>query len=426
MSRKAIRRIECCVETLAEFGCAPTFPTPGIIVQRYPKFIRQLQSAGAEIAVHGYQHLDLSLLPPAVAVRQLVRAVRAFEHAGINVYGFRCPYVGCGTELLEALPSGLFEYSSNEAIYWDGLRMERGRAGDGFFNTLNKFYCGQPAADVACVPRKRSNMVEIPACIPDDLQLHDGLGMCPEEIAHLWGEMLAQTYQRGELLTLLSHPELASVCNTPFACLLKEARRLRPTVWIARLRDISSWWREKAAFRVEASQNPAGLRLAFACSPRATILARGLGGQGWDETYSRLLPAPLCIPAGPRPFVGLSRTVPAHISTFLENQGYILDTSVTAPQCGVFLSAATLSRLTTEVEIINFIEQSPRPLIKYGRWPDGAKSALCITGDLDALALVDYASRLFFSLSARERQPDRPEPDVRAIRPRSGQTRPAH
>jgi hypothetical protein len=38
---------------------------------------------------------------------------------------------------------------------------------------------------------------------------------------------------------------------------------------------------------------------------------------------------------------------------------------------------------------------SPAPLVKLGRWPDGAKSALCLTGDLDALSLVDYLSRVF-------------------------------
>ena len=67
----------------------------------------------------------------------------------------------------------------------------------------------------------------------------------------------------------------------------------------------------------------------------------------------------------------------------------------TAPRCATYLDSAVLDRLASEVELVNFIEASAGPLIRYWRWPDGAKSSLSITGDLDALTLLDYASRLF-------------------------------
>ena len=91
---KAVRRIEKCVETLAQLNCAPTFPTPGVIVQRYPKFIRQLQQMGVEIAVHSYHHINLNEVPIIEAKQQLIQAIRTFEHFGIEVHGFRCPYLG--------------------------------------------------------------------------------------------------------------------------------------------------------------------------------------------------------------------------------------------------------------------------------------------------------------------------------------------
>lgn len=55
---KAADRAENCVAMLTENGCSPTFPTPGYVVQRHPRFIRRLQDAGAELAVHGYHHVD--------------------------------------------------------------------------------------------------------------------------------------------------------------------------------------------------------------------------------------------------------------------------------------------------------------------------------------------------------------------------------
>ena len=59
----------------------------------------------------------------------------------------------------------------------------------------------------------------------------------------------------------------------------------------------------------------------------------------------------------------------------------------------VFLSPATLDSLTNHVSLIDYIQEMYGPLVRYGRWPAGAKRALCLTGDLDALSLLEYAAR---------------------------------
>jgi len=209
------------------------------------------------------------------------------------------------------------------------------------------------------------------------------------------------------LFVLLFHPELAWRCQQPLMTALREATRLQPAVWIARLRDISNWWREKSSFAVAVSHTPAGLHISFTCSERATILVRGLGTcgservrrpepvEGWDGAYYQLRTKALHVPAEPRPFVGLPANAPKRIVSFLREQGYILDTSETATRCGTYMDAATLAKLTTQVKLISYIEASPGPLVRYWRWPGGAKSAMCVTGDLDALTLLDYAFRLF-------------------------------
>ncbi len=72
-----------------------------------------------------------------------------------------------------------------------------------------------------------------------------------------------------------------------------------------------------------------------------------------------------------------------------------MDTGETSTRCGTYIDAATLAGLTSDVELVRIIEASVGPLVRYWRWPGGAKSAMCVTGDLDALTLLDYASRLF-------------------------------
>jgi hypothetical protein len=395
---KAIHRLENCVEALAGLGCAPTFPTPGIIVERYPRFIRRLQDAGAEIAVHGYHHVNLSTLPVPVARLQLERALRTFEHYEIESRGFRCPYLGWSEEQRDALPAGMFDYSSNEAICCepDGLSASTKNE---FYVTLRRFYQSKLFSQNVCLPSIRPNLIEIPVCVPDDLQLHDGMGFGTEEISQVWGKVLDLFYERGELFTLMFHPELASFCESPFGSLLVRAGKYPIPVWIARLREISDWWRERSKFGVEIASNQEALRLTFDCSPRATILVKGLelpeSGLMWDGTYFRLQSHTLTVPANPRPFIGLADGIPERVVTFLHDQGYIVDTGETARLCGFILDPDILAKLPNDVELVNYIETSQAPLVRYWRWPSGAKCAMSITGDLDALTLLDYASRLF-------------------------------
>jgi peptidoglycan/xylan/chitin deacetylase (PgdA/CDA1 family) len=396
---KAADRVRSCVATLAEYGCRPTLPTPGRVVERHPQFVRQLQDQGVEIAVHGYDHFDLAAYSASEAQDQLERAAEVFARHGIETYGFRCPYLSYTNELLDRLPKGMFEYSSNRAIWWDVVPPFEASAATTIFDALGRFYKPRSALEALSVPSERPNLVEIPVCLPDDLQIHDGLGLESRGITQAWRRVLYTTYQRGELFVLHFHPELAWQCRQPFQELLSQAARLQPPVWIARLRDVSSWWREKSTFRATISQTQAALLVSFTCSERATILVRGLGAcvaeRPWDGVYRQLDTRALRVPAEPRPFIGLHASAKARVTSFLREQGYIIDTGEAATRCATYVDPATLARLTSEVELINYIEASTGPLIRYGRWPNGAKSALCVTGDLDALTLLDYASRLF-------------------------------
>jgi hypothetical protein len=45
--------------------------------------------------------------------------------------------------------------------------------------------------------------------------------------------------------------------------------------------------------------------------------------------------------------------------------------------------------------LLEEIERPEVPLIRFGLWPNGCKSALCLTGDIDALTIWDYGLRLF-------------------------------
>jgi hypothetical protein len=347
--------------------------------------------------VHSYDHVDLKAVSPEVAGQQLLRAAQVFANYGIEFRGFRCPYLSYTDELLDELPRGIFRYSSNIAITWNSV-ITNNKNPQIVFETIDQFYQPKEVLDFVCTPWTNSKVIEIPICVPDDLQLKDGLGYDSEGIGEVWCRILDKIQKRGELFTLLFHTELSEYCEKGFTALLSKARSLLPKVWISRLCDISDWWCEKSKFKSVISPISTGFRISFACSSRATILAKGIAERPefkeWDGTYFQVIAQTLDVPLKPRPFVGISTDISKEIVSFLKDQGYILDTSNTASQCSVYLTKSVAAQQKTQVELIDWIENSTGPLVRYWRWPDGAKCALSVTGDLDALSLTDYAFRL--------------------------------
>lgn len=400
-SSPAKQRVFDCVDLLARYDCHPTFPTPGEVVGRYSVFCRELQARGAELAVHGYHHVDFRALSREAARRQFVKAAAVYREHAIAFEGFRCPYLSCAGKVYAAVPDGAFHYSSNAAIWWDVLAPadEPGGGTSGrataIFESLSRLYRPESSQTTPAVPRMIGDLVEIPVCLPDDLQLLDGHALGAQGLRRAWTGILRRTHERGELFNLLFHPESFGQCAPGLESVLMAARSLRPSVWTARLDEISRWWREKAAFSVDRVADGAGMRLDFHCSDRATILVRGLDHleqtRRWYEPYRALPARTVWIGADVRPFVGVAPDAPPDLAPFLQEQGYLLDTSAEASRCALFLDGRTpLNR----VQLLASIENASSPLVRFWRWPAGARSALCLTGDLDALSLRDYAARV--------------------------------
>jgi hypothetical protein len=399
---RAKKRVLDCVDRLARYGCYPTFPTPGQVVARNGAFCREVQRRGAELAVHGYHHLDFRALSSDESRRQFTAAAAAYRVNGIEFGGFRCPYLSYTQQLNATLPSQDFQYSSNRAIWWDGVApVSNDEAGPGaraVFEGLSRFYGAESSKTHVSVPRMSEHLVEIPVCLPDDLQLLDGLRLNDHGIRQAWTEILHQTHGRGELFDLMFHPESFDDCGAALEAVLREARNLEPSVWITQLRDVNQWWREKSQFTMERVEDRGRLHLSFHCSDRATILLRHVNiseaTEGWYGSYRVFRGRTLQLSSLERPFIGLPADTPPALVSFLQEQGYIVETGAEASRCTIHLTHADLVALQNECELIDFIETSSAPMIRFWRWPSARRSAFCVTGDLDALSLTDYVARV--------------------------------
>ncbi len=395
--RKAAMRILHTLQVLISNGCLPTFFVPAITVKRNAAFIRSLQEQGCEIGVHGYNHVDLKSYPPEDASQQLLRAADLLGSYGLEVRGFRCPYLSVTNELIQTLPRGIFHYSSNRAIEWPIMQADA-QQNQLVFEKIQGFYLPSKAQTSLSLPWEEDGLFELPVCVPDDLQMRDGLGFDQDQLTAAWLTLLENTHRRGELLNLMFHPELSSFCEAPFVTLLEKARSLRPAVWVTMLREVSEWWQERSRFSVEIRSENGGRTLTFQCSDRATLLCRGFEpispSEPWDETYHRLPAQDIFMEGRTLPFIGVSASVPAWVEPSLKQMGYIIVEGENAQDCSICLESERLEGISDPVTLIESIEREAVPLVRYWPWPDGARSALCISGDLDAVSLMDYAARL--------------------------------
>jgi peptidoglycan/xylan/chitin deacetylase (PgdA/CDA1 family) len=391
---KAKERILRCVRALADYGLAPTFATPGSVIERAPEFFRELQAMGVEFAVHGYNHVDFRPLDHAAIREQFERAIDSFQRHGIAFEGFRCPYLSYTDKVAKIVPEGTFAYSSNEAISWDVLD---GREGTSTSGQLEEFYAPAPATEAISTPYVRGPFVEIPVSLPDDLQLLDGFGLKAPAISNVWKAAFDETYGRGELFGPLFHPESFDSIQPAVRDVVDEMRARQPKVWMTQLREIARWWRERESSEARTSTEGALLRIDFHGSKRATVLARdwpdGSTTATWGGRYSVVNDKTMRFDARTRPFVGL-RGTSERTASILREQGYILELGEEASSCTVCIDRELASRFERDAEIVAHIESTAGPLLKFSPWPDGAKSAFYLAGDLDALSLREYTRRL--------------------------------
>jgi hypothetical protein len=195
------------------------------------------------------------------------------------------------------------------------------------------------------------------------------------------------------VFVVLTHPETADTCADAFDRLLVDARSRTPSVWVARLDEVAAFWAERLTFTARVERDD----VVLSVPPRATVLARGLDhvtSEPWDRDWCRLSDARFALQGAPRPFIGLTEDVADSTAAVLHEEGYVIQRGPAATGCAAILDGPTVAALETEVALLDHVDRLDAPIVRLWRWPDGARSALCVTGDLDALSLMDYASRV--------------------------------
>jgi len=388
------RRLATVLELTERYGCSATLPVTAAAFDRHPEVITHYSDLGIEFAVHGYHHHDHVGMTAAEQIEHLGRARQLLEAHGLPVIGFRAPYLRWNASTMLALRETGYLYDSSQAMY----RPCDPRLETEDYGRVLTFYGALSAEVHPVLPRLEDGLVRIPVTLPDDESLIDRLGITsPEAIVELWLKVLQETRERGELFTLQVHPERIDLCARGVAAVLEAARAARPAVWIARLDEIARWWRRRAATQVTVRD--AGddhIEISVPGTSDARLLARQVsvpGGTPWADGSVIAPEARLVVRARPRPFIGVHPSSPGSLTSFLRQQGYIVEPATTPADHAVFLHRERFAQ-EDELRLLSELETASSPLVRLSRWPAAARAAVVVTGDVDALTLWDYAFRV--------------------------------
>ncbi len=383
------------VSLLEEYGGGATFPIPAATLARSRGVVEKYQAQKIEFAAHGYYHIDQTRLSLSQQLEQYTAARRVFEEQGVRCNGFRAPYLRANSQTLAAVKEAGFLYDSSQALAWkvqEEMETPEYRRALGFYGAL-------AARDYPALPSWDNELVRIPYCLPDDEAFVDRFQASPARMTEVWLNILESTYARGELFTVGLHPERILHCEQALVQVLEQARRLQPRVWMTQLARIAEWWKARAQSEVRITQDAGDEMCVTVNGPDGlTLLARHVevtsAARAWDKTYIQAEGPVLSFHAPRRPFIGIAPGSPAGLERFLRQQGYIVEPAKSGANYAFYLARAHFAR-EDERQLLDEIERGDFPLVRLGRWPNGARSALCVTGDIDALTIWDYALRLF-------------------------------
>jgi peptidoglycan/xylan/chitin deacetylase (PgdA/CDA1 family) len=388
------RRLDRYLAIASEHDVRPTWPTTACVLARHPRLLRRYAERGVELAVHGLVHGDHGVLDRPRQQETIARAVEIFECHGLRPTGFRGPYLRYNDATLEVLRALGLRYHSSQAVVFPLRSAVADATAASLYAHALKLYAAVDARTVAVRPRLRDDLVDIPVAVPDDEILLDRLRLADGALSAEWLHVLDHTHRRGELFTIQLHPERIHRLGDALDATLAEARRRDPAVYIAPLAEIADWWSRRARFSLRVTREGARrCRVRLDAHPDATLLVRGLGvpGSPWYGPDARCELREFEVETARLPAVGVSRRSPTAVHRFLAEEGFPIEISDDRDAFGAHVDVA--GSPWSETAVLDAIESAHGPLVRVWRWPDGARSALAATGDVDALTLRDFFLR---------------------------------
>ncbi len=396
--RKAVLAIQ---QIGKKYGYKPALIIPSVVLRRHRSFFSLLSNDGLEFCAHGYVHRDFKPLSLGEQVTQIRMAREVFNDFEIPVCGFRSPYLSRNRFTTEAIQKNNFLWESNETLIWKGyLDSQELKSRSLMRDSVHVLYGPLDAHKNVVIPRLLGELVGIPVTLPDDEMLIDRLGIADSDtIENIWTTILEKTRERGDIFVLQLHPERFAICRDAMEGLLNRASRPEQGIWVTGMKQVAEWWKEKNQFEVSFRSVPRkGYLVRCKCTDRAVILCRNHCGEASQTSlyrdYHTIEGREFFVESGNlKPCIGVCPQCSEMLLDFLKDEGFAWEVSEDSSRYSLFLEGYETFDRKDEKALLNRIEQSTNPIVRYWRWPRGTRSVFVTSHDLDCLTLTDFLLR---------------------------------
>lgn len=378
----------------------PTFPVTACVVRRHPKSMKRLQTQNVELAVHGLVHTDYTQLPLEKQRDHLKQAMEIFEKSGICVCGFRSPYLRANNDTHRVISQYNFSWESNIVVHWPVVSQNAfaSQAWEAYQKVL-ELYSSQSTVHYRVIPHLQDGHVEIPVSIPDDEACVDRLQLKHDKkgIGRIWQAILEQSHARGEIFTVQLHHERIPFCDEPLDHILALSDKLSPPIFKGQLGTIANWWKERANSVFHLQMEGDEYRIEIKAPREATILCRGMDASGNRRLFANYMHTDKRIFSGTGIVPGVALSEQCHPSwqDFLHEEGFFtLDPIHRARAAFVVNEPNTLTE-DRAFDVLQAIDSADTPMVRVWRWPQGCRSALSVSGDIDCMTLQDFLWRIW-------------------------------
>jgi len=356
------------------------------------------------LAVHGYGHINMKMKKKEEQIEIIRKSYQAFQQFNMPVYGFRCPYLSYNGNTIKALSSSPFTWTSNHVVFWEKNFNLKG-FDENYFKRLEKLYQFSYSDQFLSLPRRINRILDIPITAPDDEMLFERYHVRnPRAISDVWLRILTKVYHRGELFHIFFHPERFLYLKDSLQVVATKAQAFDPPIWIASLDEIATWWteREKSTWRYERL-NSGNWRVWLQAPEGATVLMKSEGkpqAGACYKNYAQVKPIAkrndrIAFSAGQskRYTIGIAEACSKELEDFLVEEGFLVERSEQPEIHSLYIEGYETFKEEDKLSLLKKIDTSPFPLLRLWRWPNGARSALAISADVDSITLVDFVRR---------------------------------
>jgi len=384
-----------------KYNYQPTLIIPSIVLKRYKNFFKLFANNGLEFSAHGYVHRDLKTLSLREQIVQIGMAKEIFNGLSVPVYGFRSPYLSRNRFTTEAIQENGFLWESNETLIWkDYLISQELKLRNLMRDAIRFLYNPFDAQQNVVIPRLLGEVVGIPVTLPDDEMLIDRFGIVDSNtIESIWAAILEKTRERGDIFVLQLHPERLEICKEAMKGLLERASRPENGIWMTGMKEVAEWWKEKSQFEVAFENVPQrGYWIKCKCTDRAVVLCRNHYSKSSQRfpyrDYYTVMQREFFVASGDlKPCIGIYPRYSNKLLDFLRDEGFAFEVSPEGSKYSLYLDGYEIFDRKDERNLLNMIEQTKNPIIRYWRWPKGKRSAFVTSHDLDCLTLTDFLLR---------------------------------